>query len=197
MQLWHPPRVIFNLIRLSSHAADHRIGGILITTHSAYGKMCIYRAQITWNPAQWDPAQIKQAGSTTAFPAPSFRIVHCKVETPCDILGASPSTGGTHVDMLSLSNPLYSLTRLDIVSVSVDNPTSSTSPWIIGVFSNSPHSAPEQQQKQLPSSILVRWQLETGSQTLHPKFDEVASKKANVQNKVRIHLMYLMPMSLY
>lgn len=48
------------------------------------------------------------------------------------------------------------------------------------------HVTDDHPQQQAPSSVIVRWQLETASQTLHPKFDEVASKKTNGQAKVPI-----------
>lgn len=119
-----------------------------------------------------------------AFPTPSFHFIHCKVEIPSHILRTIPQSGENSQNSLPPVSPFYSLTRLEIVPGPVDNPSGSTaSPWMIAVFSNSLHPTNSSGQ-QTPSSVIVRWQLEVASQTLHPKFDEVPSKKNNPQAKV-------------
>lgn len=165
--------------RLLTHAALVATpAGILIVTHSACQKICFYRVQITWSPQQWDPSQLKQGPNQ--FPAPTFRFLHAKVEVPYNI------PMNQNGDSLPLPpNPLYCLTRLDAILAAHDNSGGmAANPWIIAVFSIPVHATADHIQQQGPPSIIVRWQLESSPQVLHPKFDEVTSKKNNVQVKV-------------
>ncbi|CAL5871048.1 uncharacterized protein PFLUO_LOCUS5292 [Penicillium psychrofluorescens] len=173
--------------RLLTHAAMAATqSGILLATYSACQKICVYRVNIVWTPAQWDPTQAKQPNQ---FPIPAFRFLHCKVETPGNDLSVIRSPD-EHVDQpLPPSNSLYSLTRLDIMPGQIDSPAGSTaSPWIFAVFSKPIHAAPEYPDQQGPASVIVRWHLESVSQTLHSKFDEVMSKNNNMQAKTKMEL---------
>lgn len=166
-------------------ATDHRTDGILIATNSACQKICLYRLQITWNPAQWDPSQIKQPPLVTLYPVPSFHLTHCKVEIPSNILRTTPQPGENNQNSPPSTNSFYSLTRLEIIPGPPDNPAGSTaSPWMLGVFSKSLHPTSNHTEQQVPSSVIVRWQLDSTSQSLHPKFDEVASARSGAQVKV-------------
>ncbi|KAB8271841.1 mediator of RNA polymerase II transcription subunit 16 [Aspergillus minisclerotigenes] len=169
--------------RLLTHAAIVATqNGILIATYSACQKIYFYRVQINWTPPQWDPSQLKQAPNQ--FPVPSFRFMHSKVEAPCIVPSASRNGEATNDGLPSSTNPLYCLTRLDIVLAAHDNSAGMiTNPWIIAVFSIPPHATPDHSQQQSPSSVIVRWQLESAPQVLHPKFDEVNAKKNNAQIK--------------
>lgn len=163
-------------------------GGILIATHSACQKIGLYRVHITWNPAQWDPNQPKQASATHPFPTPSFRIFHSKIEHPSSVFTPNRNQNDNSKEFSPPPSSLYSLTRLDIVPGQSDSTGGSASgPWILAVYSNTVHATGHDPQHQAsPSSVIVRWQMETASLTLHPKFDEVISKKNNVQAKVDI-----------
>ncbi|KAE8325153.1 mediator of RNA polymerase II transcription subunit 16 [Aspergillus sergii] len=169
--------------RLLTHAAIVATqNGILIATYSACQKIYFYRVQINWTPPQWDPSQLKQAPNQ--FPVPSFRFMHSKVEAPCIVPSASRNGEATNDGLPSSANPLYCLTRLDIVLAAHDNSAGmTTNPWIIAVFSIPPHATPDHSQQQSPCSVIVRWQLESAPQVLHPKFDEVNAKKNNAQIK--------------
>ncbi|KAL2832149.1 mediator complex, subunit Med16 [Aspergillus cavernicola] len=177
--------------RLLTHAAlVPTQTGILIATHSSCQKISIHRVQIQWNPPQWDLTQQKQ--TPQQYPVPSFRFVHSKVEVPYNI--PSTNRGGENPDeQFPLTNSLYFLTSLQIILPASDNSAGSTpTPWIVAVFSIPPHAIlSHHPQPQVPSSVIVRWQLETGVPTLHPKFDEVASKKSNVQIKPKTVLRRL------
>ncbi|KAL5357003.1 mediator complex, subunit Med16 [Aspergillus floccosus] len=164
--------------RLLTHAALVATpGGILIVTHSACQKICFYRLQINWTPPQWDQSQMKQGSNQ--FPVPSFRFMHSKVEVPYDIpMSCVPGQNPEH--LTPPPNPFYRLTHLDAILATQET---ATNPWVVAVFSVSPHASPVHPQQQGPPSIIVRWQLETAPQVLHPKFDEVVSKKSNVQIK--------------
>ncbi|KAJ9358238.1 hypothetical protein DTO027B9_2429 [Paecilomyces variotii] len=185
---------------LLTHAALAPIqGGIILATHSACQKISVYRVNITWNPPQWDPNQPKQVSAAAPFPTPTLRFLHSKIETSSGVFDKGRS-GLDHSDDLSHSaNSLYCLTRLDIVPGPSESTAGSASgPWIIAVFSSPVHVSEDhhqqqhhQQQQQGASSIIVRWQLETAAQSLHPKFDEVVSKKSNAQTKPRIDLRRL------
>ena len=151
--------------------------GIIIATHSVCQKICVYRVQIAWNPPQWDASLPKQSNF---FPVPSFRFVHCNVESPSNIWNTCRNPGENPDEAASSTNNLYSLTHLEIISGAVDNPAGSTAnPWILAVYSNPLHAIPDHPQQQGSSSIAIRWQIDTAFQTLHPKFDEVVSKKNN------------------
>ncbi|KAF5859321.1 mediator complex subunit [Aspergillus alliaceus] len=177
--------------RLLTHAALVATqNGVLIATHSACQKIYFYRVQINWTPPQWDPSQLKQAPNQ--FPAPSFRFMHAKVEAPCIFPSANRNGDENTHDLASPTNSPYCLTRLDIILPAHDNSAGlTTNPWIIAVFSIPPHATPDPSQQQSPCSVIVRWQLESAPQVLHPKFDEVMSKKNNVQIKPKSMLRRL------
>ncbi|KAL4941327.1 hypothetical protein BDV06DRAFT_229775 [Aspergillus oleicola] len=176
--------------RLLTHAALVATqAGILIATHSTCQKISLYRVSIQWNPPQWDPTQQKQ--TPPQYPVPSFRFIHTKVEVPYNIpnnRGASENPD----EQFPLPSSLYCLTSLQIILPASDNSAGSTpNPWIVAVFSIPPHAILSHQQPQVPASAIVRWQLETSVPTLHPKFDEVASKKTNIQVKPKTSLRRL------
>ncbi|CAG8362433.1 unnamed protein product [Penicillium salamii] len=162
--------------------------GILLATYSACQKLCLYRVQVTWNPPQWDPSQAKQPGQ---YPVPSVRLIHCKVDMPSNILNIN--RGLDHPDLSShFSNTVYSLTRLEIMPGQVESPPgSSANPWILAIFSKPLHAPHEYQEQVGPSSVIVRWHLESAPQILHPKFDEVALKNGNTQAKPQMELRRL------
>ncbi|CAK45284.1 uncharacterized protein An08g02480 [Aspergillus niger] len=162
--------------RLLSHAALVATqNGILVATYS-----------INWNPPQWDPAQ-QPKQTPPQFPVPSFRFTHSKVETSCTVPGMHRNDG-EEPDMMhqSISNPLYTLSRLDIILPASDNAAGTTAnPWIVAVFSTPPQATPDHPGPQGPASVIVRWQLDTAAFTLHPKFDEMAAKRNSTQIKPR------------
>ncbi|KKK26961.1 mediator of RNA polymerase II transcription subunit 16 [Aspergillus rambellii] len=177
--------------RLLTHAALVATqAGILIATHSSCQKISLYRVNIQWNPAQWDPAQQKQAPQQ--FPVPSFRLVHSKVEVPYNIPSANRTAGENQDDQLPFTNSLYCLTSLQIILPASDNSAGSApNPWIVAVFSIPPHAVLPHQQPQVPSSVIVRWQLDSAALILHPKFDEVTSRKGSLQMKPKTVLRRL------
>lgn len=172
--------------RLLSHAALVATqNGILVATYSVCQKIRFYRVQINWNPPQWDPAQ-QPKQTPPQFPVPSFRFTHSKVETSCTVPGMHRNDG-EEPDMMhqSISNPLYTLSRLDIILPASDNAAGTTAnPWIVAVFSTPPQATPDHPGPQGPASVIVRWQLDTAAFTLHPKFDEMAAKRNSTQIKV-------------
>ncbi|GCB22497.1 mediator of RNA polymerase II transcription subunit 16 [Aspergillus awamori] len=173
--------------RLLSHAAMVATqNGILVATYSVCQKIRFYRVQINWNPPQWDPAQ-QPKQTPPQFPVPSFRFTHSKVETSCTVPGMHRNDG-EEPDMMhqSISNPLYTLSRLDIILPASDNAAGTTAnPWIVAVFSTPPQATPDHPGPQGPASVIVRWQLDTAAFTLHPKFDEMAAKRNSTQIKPR------------
>ncbi|KAJ5098862.1 Mediator complex subunit Med16 [Penicillium argentinense] len=176
--------------RLLTHASMVATqAGILIATYSVCQKICLYRVQINWNPPQWDPTQAKHPNQ---FPIPSFRILHCKIDMPSPVFNVNRGPDEQVAQSLPFPNTIYSLTRLDVMPGQVDGPQGSTSsPWILAVFSKPLHATPEYADQQGPPSVIARWHLESGNQALHPKFDEVASKKNNVQAKSKMELRRL------
>ncbi|KAL4976798.1 mediator of RNA polymerase II transcription subunit 16 [Aspergillus desertorum] len=177
--------------RLLTHAALVTTqAGILIATHSACQKISLYRVSIQWTPSQWDPTQQKQGSQQ--YPTPSFRLVHLKVEVPYNIPSSKCGAGENPDEQFPLTSSLYYLTSLQIILPASDNSAGSTpNPWIVAVFSIPPHAILPHQQPQVPASVIVRWQLETGLPALHPKFDDVPSKKGNVQIKPKTVLRRL------
>lgn len=143
--------------------------------------MCLYRVHISWNPPQWEPAQAKPPAQ---FPIPTFRLIHCKVDMPSNILNVNQGLDSTD-QSLPFLNSIYSLTRLEIMPGQVDSPAGSTAnSWILAVLSKPLHAVHDYPGQQGPQSVIVRWHLESAPQVLHPKFDEVTSKKTNAQAKV-------------
>ncbi|CAI7568178.1 unnamed protein product [Penicillium bialowiezense] len=175
--------------RLLTHASMTATqAGILLATYSACQKMCLYRVHISWNPPQWEPSQGKQPGQ---YPMPSIRLIHCKVDMPSNILNVDRGLDRSD-NSLPFSNTVYSLTRLEIMPGQVDSPAgSSANPWILAIFSKPLHAPHEYPDQLGPSSVMVRWYLESAPQSLHPKFDEVASKKSNSQAKPQMELRRL------
>ncbi|KAJ5637510.1 hypothetical protein N7490_007389 [Penicillium lividum] len=176
--------------RLLTHASIVATqAGILITTYSVCQKICLYRVQISWNPPQWDNAQVKQP---VQFPIPSFAFQHCKIDMPSSIFNVNQGSEEHADHPLPFHNSVYSLTWLEIMPGQIDSPTGSTaSPWILAVFAKPLHATPEYPDQQGPPSVIVRWQLETAPQAFHPKFDEVAPKKSNAQVKSKMELRRL------
>ncbi|KAJ5091848.1 Mediator complex subunit Med16 [Penicillium alfredii] len=175
--------------RLLTHASLVATqAGVLLATYSACHKICLYRVHIAWNPPQWDPSQAKHPNQ---FPIPSFRLIHCKVDMPSNILSTSRRPE-ERSETLPFQNSVYSLTRLEIMPGQIDSPAGSTAnPWVLAVFSKPLHTIPDYPDQPGPPSVIVRWHLESAPQTLHPKFDEVASKKNNAQAKAKMELRRL------
>ncbi|KAF3385576.1 Mediator of RNA polymerase II transcription subunit 16 [Penicillium rolfsii] len=177
--------------RLLTHAAMVATQGtILLATYSVCQKICLYRVEVSWNPNKWDPAAIR---SPNKWPIPSLRLLHYKIDMPSCILNANPGPEEHSDQPLPFSNSVYSLTHLQVIPGQVDSPTgpTTTSPWILGVFSKPLHATPEYPDQQGPLSVIVRWQLDSAQQTFHPKFDDVASKKSNAQAKPKIEMRRL------
>lgn len=178
--------------KLLTHAAIVATPGasIIIATHSLCRRICLYRVLITWDPAHWDPSQNKPGLPPQPFPVPSFRFVHCKVEMPCDVLSTNHNVG-ENTD--GFQPYLYNLTRLEIIPGPLEIPAGSAAgPWIVAVFSSPLHAVPDEPGQQGPASVIVRWQLDTAPQALHPKFDEVVSKRnTNIQAKPKLELRRL------
>jgi mediator of RNA polymerase II transcription subunit 16 len=170
---------------LDIHGMANRshLGTILLATYSVCQKMCLYRVEVSWNPNKWDPAAIR---SPNKWPIPSLRLLHYKIDMPSCIFNVNPGSEEHSDHPLPFPNSVYTLTHLQVIPGQVDSPTgpTTTSPWILGVFSKPLHATPEHPDQQGPLSVIVRWQLDSAQQTFHPKFDEVASKKINAQAKV-------------
>ncbi|CBF87897.1 mediator of RNA polymerase II transcription subunit 16 [Aspergillus nidulans FGSC A4] len=177
--------------RLLTHAALVTTqAGILVATHSACQRISLYRVSIQWTPSQWDPTQQKQGSQQ--FPTPSFRLVHMKVEVPYNIPSSNRDAGENPDEQLPFTSSLYCLTSLHIILPASDNSAGSTpNPWIVAVFSIPTHAILPHPQPQIPASVIVRWQLETSLMTLHPRFDDVPSKKGNGQVKPKTVLRRL------
>lgn len=104
---------------------------------------------------------------------------------PCDVLSTNHNVG-ENTD--GFQPYLYNLTRLEIIPGPLEIPAGSAAgPWIVAAFSSPLHAVPDEPGQQGPASVIVRWQLDTAPQALHPKFDEVVSKRnTNIQAKVSL-----------
>jgi mediator of RNA polymerase II transcription subunit 16, fungi type len=147
--------------------------------------------QITWNPAQWDQAQQRQASGALNFPVPTIRTSHYKTNIPGRMFGLNKDQGESPENSATDQSSLYQLTSLELVSGQSENTgTTPSAPWILAIYSNPLHSTGHNpQQQEPPSSVMVRWQLETSALNLHPVFEELISKKANGQHKVKNFLL--------
>ncbi|EDN06886.1 predicted protein [Histoplasma mississippiense (nom. inval.)] len=161
--------------------------GISIAAYSTYGKLYFYRIQVKWDPPEWD-LTMKPGGGPVAFPTPAFQILHTKTE----ILSAIFHPQAHDVDYItgfpSPNGSIYNLTHLEIITApqAVPGTQAATGPCIIAVASIPAQSQLGQPPPSGPSSILVRWQLDTMAQSLHPNFDNVVSKNTASSPKPKI-----------
>lgn len=143
------------------------------------------RVNINWTPNQWDPNQARQGAGSHNIPTPSFIILYTKIEHPNSILSSKNNASDNTENFSPGLTSTYSLTQLDIIPGQPDSTNNSASgPWVLAVYSNSAHPGGADPQQQTAASVIVRWQFETSSLTLHPKFDELESRKNISQVKV-------------
>lgn len=190
MRRCYPPQVrtVTDLVYCASLGLTSLLDGALVATHSFSEKLSLYRIQVMWTPSQWDPAQQRQASGALNFPVPTIHITHCKTEVPGRMFGFDNNQADDSETSATGHSFLYQLTSLEVVSGQSDNTGNTTSaPWILAVYS-SPLSSMghDHQQQEPPPSVMVRWQLETSTLNLHPVFEELVSKKANGQHKVKL-----------
>ncbi|KAI2790102.1 Mediator of RNA polymerase II transcription subunit 16 [Penicillium oxalicum] len=177
--------------RLLTHAAMVATQGtILLATYSVCQKLCLYRVEIAWTPNKWDPTVMR---SPNKWPVPALRLLHYKIDMPSSIWSINHDSEAQMAQSVPFPNSVYSLTRLEMIPGQVDSPTgpTTTSPWILGVFSKPLHASSEFPLQQGPASVIVRWQLDSTQQSLHPKFDEVVSRKTHTQIKPKIEMRRL------
>ncbi|EEP78562.1 predicted protein [Uncinocarpus reesii 1704] len=161
-------------------------GAILIVTYSMQGKLCVYRVQVKWETAPVDPGQQKQPGFSPPH-APVIQIIHVKTETPKTVF-TKPIDH--NVNFTSMIKPISNLTHLEIINVSSDSSSGgSNEPYILAVFSAPIPTLETQQQPNSASSILVRWDLRSASQSLHDSFDEVPPRRPTHHLKHRTELV--------
>ncbi|OJD23025.1 hypothetical protein ACJ73_05625 [Blastomyces percursus] len=161
--------------------------GISIATHSACGKVCYYRVQVKWDPPEWDQT-IKPGGGSIAFPTPAFQVLHTKTEILSPVFHP-PAHDVDNVTSFSPPNgAIYNLTHLEIITAPQLLPSTqaATGPCVLAVASISPQNQLGQPSPSGPSSVLVRWQLDTMAQALHPSFDDVVSTKTASNPKSKI-----------
>ncbi|OKL60129.1 Mediator of RNA polymerase II transcription subunit 16 [Talaromyces atroroseus] len=167
--------------------------GVIVATHSLSEKISLYRMQITWNPAQWDQAQQRQASGALNFPVPTIRTNHYKTEIPGRMFSSNKDQGDDLENLTTTQSSLYQLTGLELVSGNSDNTgIAPSAPWILAIYSSPLHGAVHNPQNQEPpSSVMVRWQLESSALNLHPVFEELIAKKTNGQHKTKLELRRL------
>ncbi|PGH02542.1 hypothetical protein GX51_04568 [Blastomyces parvus] len=161
--------------------------GISIATHSACGKVCFYRVQVKWDPPELDQTA-KPGGGPVAFPPPSFQVLHTKTETLSAVFHPPAHDVDNITGFSSANGAIYNLTHLEIITAPqlLPNTQAATGPCILAVASVSPQNQLGQPPPSGPSSVLVRWQLDTMAQALHPSFDDVVSKKTASNPKSKI-----------
>lgn len=190
MPLSWPLRVCISYSSLVRHRMTKSftlsLDGILVATHSLLEKISLYRIEITWTPSHWDQTQPKQSGAL-AFPVPAFNITHSKTENPGRIFKTNRDEAGNIGEPAPYQNSLYQITSLDIIAGQPDHAGSSFSgPWILAIYSSPIQNiGHDVRHPPPPSSIMVRWQLESTALSLHPVFEELVQKKASAQNKVK------------
>ncbi|KAH8697294.1 putative RNA polymerase II mediator complex subunit Sin4 [Talaromyces proteolyticus] len=180
--------------RILTHAAFLATpNGVLVAAHSLSEKISLYRLEVTWNPSHWDPNPQRQATGALAFPVPTFGITHYKTVNPGRLFTTKKSETENLAESSSSKNSLYQLTSLDIIAGQSDNTGNSfSSPWILAIYSTPIHAPNHAARPQMsPSSVMVRWQLETTNLSLHPVFEELVPKKASGQNKTKVELRRL------
>ncbi|KAG5299740.1 RNA polymerase II mediator complex subunit Sin4 [Histoplasma capsulatum G186AR] len=161
--------------------------GISIAAYSTYGKLYFYRIQVKWDPPEWD-LTMKPGGGPVAFPTPAFQILHTKTEILSAIFHPQAHDVDNITGFPSPNGSIYNLTHLEIITApqAVPGTQAATGPCIIAVASIPAQSQLGQPPPSGPSSILVRWQLDTMAQALHPNFDNVVSKNTASSPKPKI-----------
>ncbi|CRG85078.1 Mediator of RNA polymerase II transcription subunit 16 [Talaromyces islandicus] len=180
--------------RILTHAAFLATSnGILVATHSLLEKISLYRIDVTWTPPHWDQTQPKQMSGTLAFPVPAFNITHSKTENPGRIFKTNRDETGNLGEPAPYQNSLYQITSLDIIAGQPDHAgVSFSGPWILAIYSSPiQDTGHDVRQQAPPSSIIVRWQLESTTLSLHPVFEELVQKKAIAQNKTKVEIRRL------
>jgi mediator of RNA polymerase II transcription subunit 16 len=142
--------------------------------------MCLYRVDIGWNPSQWEPTLGKPPGQ---FPVPTFRLIHCKVDMPSNILNVN--RGPDHSDQsLPFLNSVYSLTRLEIMPGQFDSLAGSTAnPWILAVLSKPLHAIHDYPDQQGPPSVILRWHLESARRYSTPSLTRCRQRKVTLKQR--------------
>lgn len=163
--------------------------------------MCVYRLQINWEvaPGSSTTNPPRPGGPPPLLTVPRFAIQHVKTEVLSKMFARLEpgigTNGGSGIDgdgvgnreakggdgPSSDANYSYTLTHLQVMPTSPGGQTGE--PCVVGIFSLPihPHEPPL---RAGPMSILMRWRLESTAQTLHPSFNEVPTKKSNVQLRV-------------
>ncbi|KAK2797281.1 hypothetical protein FQN50_009246 [Emmonsiellopsis sp. PD_5] len=161
--------------------------GILIATHSACGKLCIYRVHIKWDPPECDP----KTKPNSAFPTPSFQVTHIKTETLSTVFHPPGHEVENLTGFSQANGAIYNLNHLEIIPVSPEGSgTQTPGHYIFAVSSVPVHNQVGQPPQPGPSSVILRWQLDSTGQTLplHSAFDEVTSKKTDSNPKPKMAL---------
>ncbi|EEH45765.2 uncharacterized protein PADG_01915 [Paracoccidioides brasiliensis Pb18] len=161
--------------------------GISIATHSECREICFYRVQVKWDPPEWDQT-LKQGGQPNPFPTPSFQILRTKTDTLSDVFHPPVHDMENLSDFSAANGAVYRVTHLEIITAPQVLPgaQSASGPCVLALASIPVHGQLGQPHPSVPSSVLIRWQLDTMAQTLHPSFDDVASNKiaANPKSKI-------------
>ncbi|KAI9738670.1 MAG: mediator complex subunit [Cirrosporium novae-zelandiae] len=144
---------------------------LLVATYNTAKVLNIYRVMMKWNTPN---TKLPQAFS---YPSIQARLVVSKDLS----MFIPPAASDLETLGSSRSRYQYELTHLQIVPSSNEkgdpaNPEGDSA--ILAVFSRATSSF----EQQMPSCSIVRWEFKRLTDSLHPTFDEVASKKHNASN---------------
>lgn len=153
--------------------------GILIATYSACGRLCVYSATVKWEHAH--------GGANNTFPVPNIQLAHIQSASPQTTFNSPGASLNSPEICQSNQVSQYDLTHFEIISGSSETPGGSFPPSVVAVFSSSP-VPPGGQSPDGPSSVIVRWEIGSTSQTLHSSFDDVVSKKSVTKLKVSTYV---------
>lgn len=154
-------------------------GQTRLITYDVSCRMRLYDIRITWDK----PAEVDPPPNQIPMFTPSLCIRQVKVEDDCLPLQGDHDTEtvtfNDHIDNTSRSSAR--LSHLQLLSPSFDPAiTSSSSPFVLAIFTYVPPPSENGVQIEKPHSIISRWKIVARQEILHSAFDSLSVKKSSI-----------------
>ena len=163
---------------LTANADD----ALLLVVHTVARQLRLYSLNIDWQAA-------KSGEQALNIPTLSFQHL-----TTTDVCAPDLDTAEDMPQMfMSMSSPELELSHLKIIPRRPEiRPENTTQPTILAVFSHLPNLYSATEMRDIPYSVLSRWELREEKPSLDPNFGQLSSKKAGVNDpKVWIYCALL------
>ena len=150
--------------------------------HTVSGQARLHRVQLDWVQTS-TKLQHGQPLQSPTCQAQRLKILH-------DFFPTTDSDGPNYFEsnlFTSTSSSRAYLTHLQLIPPGPGNQSpEALPPTIIGVFSHIPSQSGDTQLREEPFSVISRWEMQSRPSTLHPVFDQLASKKSNTSSAAKI-----------